>query len=687
MHSLHAIDEGLGRELSPRSSVSNDQNLGDLDTGGAVDDTDDLLFLFQQARIDQAAPFGKTISSPFHASVHESQRRQNLRRLLEDADYIGGGVSPTMSRDPLSPKQKLMSSAEEDLAFGKTFSRTSNCSHDSHCSDAIAFGKRASIQSILTDYGEDFPNFAPATEETMSSAFCSTERDPGSELADRLAAQVLDKTEGSHFESLSALAGGCGSALAVDDQSFFRPPPMSSPNMLPAKVESIRDQSAPMHLLSSHPQVEPTSPTSPSWAGSVGNSTPGNRRNDEVQRRERERQMLEERERELLMQKQWEREQAFLQQLQREREDLYKKQREREHHEMQEQQRQEREDFFRQQQQQLQHQQQAQLQWQQQQQHMLHAPNPLSNSMGCRRASMPATMGPEGCDWSNSPGALHSMPPARRQSFDPAFLNYGLPPDAQGMHVPQKVPPQQCYQQPEQYRPMQQSQHSQQQQQQLQLQHRFLERSQQEQRKQRQPQQRSGHSSCGAAEKSGARPELAQQRQAARSTVMLRNLPVGFTRDMLIELLNRHGFARYYDFIYMPINFRTQTTFGYAFVNFVAESHAQRTSEVFEGYRDWCLPSDRICEVTWSDMHQGLSAHIERYRNSPVMHESVPDEYKPLMYVDGVRVKFPPPTKKIRGPRLHRASEGDAVDEDLLDELRREHSQSSPPNNSFGPGR
>ena len=28
----------------------------------------------------------------------------------------------------------------------------------------------------------------------------------------------------------------------------------------------------------------------------------------------------------------------------------------------------------------------------------------------------------------------------------------------------------------------------------------------------------------------------------------------------------------------------------------------------------------KVCRVTWSGPHQGLAAHVERYRNSPVMH-------------------------------------------------------------------
>mmetsp|Transcript_3966 Transcript_3966/g.11911 ORF Transcript_3966/g.11911 Transcript_3966/m.11911 type:complete len:587 (-) Transcript_3966:73-1833(-) len=143
-----------------------------------------------------------------------------------------------------------------------------------------------------------------------------------------------------------------------------------------------------------------------------------------------------------------------------------------------------------------------------------------------------------------------------------------------------------------------------------------------------------------------------------RTTVMLRNLPEGFSRSMLIRMLDEAGFVGFYDFVYMPMNFRTKSSFGYAFVNLVAPHVAQYCYDHFQGFRRWGVQTDKVCEVSWSDMHQGLMAHIHRYRNSPVMHESVPDEYKPVVYARGVRVPFPPPTKKLRVPRIRRSPEG-----------------------------
>lgn len=149
-----------------------------------------------------------------------------------------------------------------------------------------------------------------------------------------------------------------------------------------------------------------------------------------------------------------------------------------------------------------------------------------------------------------------------------------------------------------------------------------------------------------------------KRQKEKQTTVMLRNLPVGYSRDMLVALMNRYGFEACFDFVYIPINFRTQAMFGYAFVNFVDELKALRARQVFEGFTEWGVETDKVCEVSWSDMHQGLLAHVNRYRSSPVMHESVPDEYKPAVYSQGQRVAFPAPTKRIRVPRIRRAPEG-----------------------------
>lgn len=135
-----------------------------------------------------------------------------------------------------------------------------------------------------------------------------------------------------------------------------------------------------------------------------------------------------------------------------------------------------------------------------------------------------------------------------------------------------------------------------------------------------------------------------------RTTVMLRNIPVEYTRALLVELLHNHGYDGKFNLVYMPMDFQNRVGLGYAFINFESSDTAESFSERFAGFKDWAIKSDRVCELRWSDV-QGLEAHFERYRNSPVMHESVPDEYQPAIFNGSERVPFPPPTKLIRAPR------------------------------------
>jgi hypothetical protein len=141
------------------------------------------------------------------------------------------------------------------------------------------------------------------------------------------------------------------------------------------------------------------------------------------------------------------------------------------------------------------------------------------------------------------------------------------------------------------------------------------------------------------------------ERSSARTTVMLRNLPNNYNREMLLDLIDSQGFGSQYDFLYLPIDFNTKACFGYAFVNLVTHEAANQFRAAFDGFSNWAIPSRKCCMISWSDPHQGLNANIERYRNSPVMHAGVPDEHKPVVFNQGVRVCFPEQSKKLRAPR------------------------------------
>jgi hypothetical protein len=135
------------------------------------------------------------------------------------------------------------------------------------------------------------------------------------------------------------------------------------------------------------------------------------------------------------------------------------------------------------------------------------------------------------------------------------------------------------------------------------------------------------------------------------TTVMVRNIPNNYTRSMFVDLINSEGYAGKYDLVYLPVDFKNNVALGYCFLNFMDSTVAEKFARDFSGFCKWETHSDKVCEVAWSDSLQGTDAHIERYRNSPVMHESVPEECKPMLLKDGTQIPFPLPTKRIRAPR------------------------------------
>lgn len=137
------------------------------------------------------------------------------------------------------------------------------------------------------------------------------------------------------------------------------------------------------------------------------------------------------------------------------------------------------------------------------------------------------------------------------------------------------------------------------------------------------------------------------------TTVMLRNLPNDYTRDMLMELLDGQGFSGRFDFIYVPFDFKKHAGLGYAFMNMVTHEDATHAMRALTGFHDWKLKSNKVLQIAWSTPLQGLWANVERYKNSPVMHPDVPNEFKPLLLVNGVSVDFPPPTKTLQAPVLN----------------------------------
>jgi len=115
------------------------------------------------------------------------------------------------------------------------------------------------------------------------------------------------------------------------------------------------------------------------------------------------------------------------------------------------------------------------------------------------------------------------------------------------------------------------------------------------------------------------------------------------------KLLDAEGLRGLYDFIYVPIDLASRASFGYAFVNASSHGAALKFMAQLDGATSSCGEPLSTC---WSEPHQGLEVHIARYRNSPLLHHTVPDDVQPMVFCDGVRQPFPEPTKNIKAPRI-----------------------------------
>jgi len=138
-----------------------------------------------------------------------------------------------------------------------------------------------------------------------------------------------------------------------------------------------------------------------------------------------------------------------------------------------------------------------------------------------------------------------------------------------------------------------------------------------------------------------------KKREPARTTIVFRNLPSTLTRAKLTDFLDQSGFARLYSFVYLPMDFRTMAAFGYAIVNFHRHEDAELALQQLDGVQ---LATNAII-TEWSATQQGQTALVQRYRDSPVMHPSMPHEYRPILLCNGSPVPFPAPTKALQPPR------------------------------------
>lgn len=140
--------------------------------------------------------------------------------------------------------------------------------------------------------------------------------------------------------------------------------------------------------------------------------------------------------------------------------------------------------------------------------------------------------------------------------------------------------------------------------------------------------------------------------EVCTTTLLIRSLPRSMSRATLEQWFDAEGFAGQYDFMYLPTNLKVRECYGYGFINLVSVTEARRFARHFHGH-SWPESHQEPMGVHASKALHGLDALVGRYRNSPLMHHTVPEEWRPAIYRDGMKVPFPRPTARLRAPRCH----------------------------------
>eukprot|EP00928_Gymnodinium_smaydae_P079119 TRINITY_DN63133_c0_g1_i1.p1 TRINITY_DN63133_c0_g1~~TRINITY_DN63133_c0_g1_i1.p1 ORF type:complete len:396 (-),score=83.67 TRINITY_DN63133_c0_g1_i1:437-1624(-) len=165
----------------------------------------------------------------------------------------------------------------------------------------------------------------------------------------------------------------------------------------------------------------------------------------------------------------------------------------------------------------------------------------------------------------------------------------------------------------------------------------------------------------------GARASKSKKREEDDSnytTVMLRNIPNKYTRQMLIDQLHRAGFRGDIDYLYLPVDFANRCNVGYCFINFRTSSARARFNSALNGVAaQSCLPgfnSYKICQVTKAKW-QGREENIRRLRSGPELMEQLAahPEWLPLLLDEkGEQEVFPLDDDQPRGNDSRRGVAG-----------------------------
>ena len=138
-----------------------------------------------------------------------------------------------------------------------------------------------------------------------------------------------------------------------------------------------------------------------------------------------------------------------------------------------------------------------------------------------------------------------------------------------------------------------------------------------------------------------------------RTTVMIRNIPIKYTDETLIEALEE--FKGKFNCLYMPFDYEKNGNKGYAFINFVNPLHILYFHEKFYGKKWQLFESSKICELNSANF-QGINEiqkHSKNYKGlkKPVFYSEQSNKINncannenmiiPSKYLGKLKIRFP----------------------------------------------
>ena len=106
-----------------------------------------------------------------------------------------------------------------------------------------------------------------------------------------------------------------------------------------------------------------------------------------------------------------------------------------------------------------------------------------------------------------------------------------------------------------------------------------------------------------------------------RTSIMIKNIPNKFTKDILLNIIDQN-FSEAYDIFILPTDMGKNKNFGYAFINFISSYYIPNFYYMFNGKKWSNTNSEKVCQIAYSKI-QGKSNLTLHYPSKSVFQNDV----------------------------------------------------------------